>query len=87
MAWSGRQKHRDRDPSRRFDDEPLPGTARAFRITDAQRQAIAQSLRHIDEARVALESRQDAKNRPVIRELLASADRIFDIINGLEDVE
>jgi hypothetical protein len=87
MAWSGRQKHRDRDPGARA-AEPAPAPAnRTFRIGEDQRQAIAASLRHVDEVRTTLEAEQNAKNRIIIRELRASADHIFDIINNLEEIE
>jgi hypothetical protein len=87
MAHSGRERHRDRDPRRRQlddDDEPQAPN-RVFRMTDAERQEIAKSLRYIDEARRALESQQNPANREIIRELRASADQIFDVLNGLEE--
>lgn len=88
MAHSGRERHRDRGPGRReFDEEPPPARHRIFRITDAQRQQIAKSLRFIDEARRALEGQHNATNREVIRELRASADQIFDVLNQLEESE
>ena len=87
MAHSGRERHRDRDPRRRqLDDDDEPHAPnRVFRITDAERQQIAKSLRYIDEARRALESQQNPANREIIRELRASADQIFDVINALEE--
>ena len=87
MAQSGRERHRDRDPRRRQLDEeqPSPSPDRVFRITDADRQQIAKCLRFIDEARRALESQQNPDNREIIRELRASADQIFDVINDLEE--
>lgn len=85
MAWSRRERHRDRAPSPRQFDEPLPPPDnRVFRMPDADRQQIAKSLRFIDEARRALEAQQNPDNREIIRELKTSADRIFDILNGLE---
>jgi len=85
MAHSGRDRHRDRDPRRRdIEDEPPP-SGRTFRITDDQRQEIAKSLRYIDEARRALQNQQNPENREIIRELKASADRIFALINDLEE--
>ena len=54
-------------------------------MTDAEREQIAKSLRYIDEARRALESQQSPANREIIRELRASADQIFDVINDLEE--
>jgi len=55
-------------------------------MTDAQRQEIAQALRYIDDARLTLQSQQNPDNREIIRELRASADRIFDVLNQLEEV-
>jgi hypothetical protein len=86
MAHSGKPRHRDRDPGlRRFDDEEVPDVNRTFRITDAERQRIAQCLRLIDDARRAIESQQNPDNREIVRELRASADRIYDVINDLEE--
>ncbi len=88
MAWSGREKPRDREPGRRRTDEPeLRPSSRVFRMTGLQREQIARSLRHIDAARDALEEQQDPKNRLIIRELRASADRIFDLLNGLGELD
>ena len=86
MGHSGKARHRDREPGRRQfdDDEPRP-TSRVFRMTDAERQQIAKSLRYIDEARRALESQQNPANREIIRELRASADAIFDVLSDLEE--
>src|SRR5574339_1074565 len=87
MASSGRERHRDRDGGWRRDELHEPATPdRVFRITDAERQAIAKSLRYIDDARRTLESQQNPDNREIIRELRASADRIFDVVNGLEEI-
>jgi hypothetical protein len=61
-------------------------TNRVCRITYTERQAIAKSLRYIDEARRSLERQQNPDNREIIRELRASADRIFDVVNGLEEI-
>ena len=86
MGRSGRERHRDREPGRRqFDDDEPRVTNRVFRMTDAERQQIAKSLRHIDRARDALESEQNPANREIIRELRASADQIFDVLNDLEE--
>jgi hypothetical protein len=86
MGRSGRERHRDREPGRRqFDDDEPRVTNRLFRMTDAERQQIAKSLRYIDEARRALESQQNPANRDIIRELRASADQIFDVLNDLEE--
>jgi hypothetical protein len=88
MAHSGRERHRDREPGRRLaaPDEPISPN-RGFRITDAQRQQIAQCLRYIDQARRALERQMNADNREIIRELRASADRVFDVLDSLEESE
>ena len=54
-------------------------------MTDAQRQQVAKCLRYIDEARRALERHENPDNREIIRELRASADRIFDVLSDLEE--
>ena len=92
MSGSGRQRHRDRDPRRRdADDEThrldVSSANRVFRITDAERQKIAKALRFIDDARRALQDQQNADNREIIRELRASADQIFYVVNELEEIE
>lgn len=84
MGQSGRERHRDRDPGRRLDGEEVPPAHRVFRMADAQRRQIAASLRYIDEARRALERQQNPDNREIIRELRASADRIFTLLSELE---
>jgi len=56
-------------------------------MTDAQRQQVATSLRYIDEARRALARQENPDNREIIRELRASADRMFDILNDLEETD
>ena len=56
-------------------------------MTDDQRQQIAKCLRFIDEARRALEKQQNPENREIIRELRASADRIFELIGDLEETD
>jgi DNA-binding PadR family transcriptional regulator len=86
MAGSGRIRHRDREPGRRGEEEPPPSIDRVFRITESARQDIAKALRHIDDARRAIEEQQNRDNREIIRELKAAADRIFDLINELEEV-
>ena len=87
MASTRRERHRDRDGGWRRDEvQEVPATDRVFRITDAERQAIADSLRFIDDARRTLEQQQNPDNREIIRELRASADRIFDVVNGLEEI-
>jgi cell division septum initiation protein DivIVA len=88
VAQSGRERHRDREPSRRqLDDDSVASPNRAFRLTDAERQQIAKCLRYIDDARRALESQQNPDNREIIRELRASADRIFDLLSDLEELD
>jgi len=86
MAYSGRERHRDREPGRKHasDDEPVSPN-RVFRITHGQRQEIAQCLRYIDDARRALERQMNPDNREIIRELRASADRVYDVLNDLEE--
>ena len=56
-------------------------------MTDAEREEIATSLRFIDDARRALQEQQNPANREIIRELRASADRIYKIVNELEETE
>ena len=88
MAHSGRQRHRDREPGRRqLEDTAVPATNRVFRMTEAERQKVAQCLRCIDEARRALESQHNPDNRAIVRDLTAAADRIYDLINELEETE
>jgi hypothetical protein len=88
MAHSGRERHRDREPGRRRGDEDEALTPnRVFRMTDVERQQIAKSLRFIDEARRTLERQQNPDNREIIRELRASADQIFDVLNGLPETD
>ena len=66
------------------DAEPV-SPHRVFRITQEQRQQIARCLQHIDEARRTLEQQMNAGNRQIVRELRASADQIFDVLNELEE--
>jgi hypothetical protein len=88
LGHSRRERHRDREPGHRqaADEEP-PAPNRVFRVTDLERQKIAESLRFIDDARRALEQQQNPDNREIVRELRASADRIFDVINSLEETD
>jgi hypothetical protein len=86
MAHSGRLRHRDRETRRREAEDEPPPTGRVFRITDVTRQEIAKCLRYIDEARRLLQDQQNPDNREIIRELKASADRIFTLINDLEEI-
>lgn len=87
MAHSGRERHRDRETRRREPEDDPPAIGRVFRITDGQRQEIAKCLRYIDEARRALQSQENPNNREIIRELKASADRIFEVINELDETD
>jgi hypothetical protein len=88
MAHSGRERHRDRAPgSRQLADIDVRGVDRIFTITDAERRQIVRCLRYIDESRRALESQHNPDNREIVRELRASADRIFDLINDLEEAD
>jgi hypothetical protein len=87
MASTGRDRHRDRDGGWRRDDvQEAASTDRVFRISEGERQTIAKSLRFIDDARRSLEQQQNPDNREIIRELRASADRIFDVVNRLEEI-
>jgi hypothetical protein len=87
MAHSGKTRHRDRDLRRREIVDEQPPIDRIFRITDAERQRVAKSLRYIDEARRALERQHNPDNREIIRELRASADEIFDVMSDLEEIQ
>lgn len=88
MAHSGKERHRDRDPRPRWtEDDTRPAGARTFRLTGAERQAIAESLRDIDGARQALELQHDARNHQIVRELRAAADAIFDVLSALEEID
>ena len=88
MGQSGKERHRDREPGRRrVDEEEHPAGTRVFRITGDQREQVMKCLRYIDEARRALESQQNRDNREIIRELRASADKIFDLLNDLEETD
>ncbi|HKT80572.1 MAG TPA: hypothetical protein VJP86_10170 [Vicinamibacterales bacterium] len=89
MARSGRDGHRSRETGSRGDwdtDAVPPSSRRVFRITDEERQNVARALRYIDDARRALADQQNPINREIIRELRSSADRIYDVINGLEEI-
>ncbi len=88
MAHSGTKRHRDRDKGlRSFDVIESPGVDRVFRMTEDGRKQVAECLRFIDGARRALEGQQNPDNREIVRELRASADRIYDLINDLEEVD
>jgi len=87
MAATGRERHRDREGGWRRDAaRKTVTTDRVFRITDAERETIAKCLRYIDDARRALEQQQNRDNREIIRELRASSDRIFNVVDGLEEI-
>ena len=87
MSSTDKERHRDREPGRREGDEPSPRDAdRAFKMTGDERQDIAKALRLIDEARLELEARHTRENREILRKLKASADRIFDVLSGLDEV-
>jgi hypothetical protein len=87
MAHSGRQRHRDREPGlRQFEAAAVPALNRVFLMTDAERQKVAQCLRAIDEARRVLESHHSPDNRLIVRDLQAAADRIFELMNDLEEI-
>jgi hypothetical protein len=81
----GRKPRTQRQRERLFDEEEVVSANRVFRVTDEQRQQVAKCLRYIDDARRALENQQNPANREIIRELRASADRIFDLLNDLEE--
>jgi hypothetical protein len=88
MGHSGRKRHRDGAAGlRQLDEAKILGTDRVFRMTESERQKVAECLRYIDEARRALESQHNPDNREIVRELRASADRIFELVNGLEQTE
>ena len=56
-------------------------------MTGTEREKIAQNLRYIDEARRGLESQHNADNRKIVRDLRAAADRIYELINDLAELE
>lgn len=56
-------------------------------MTDDQRRKVAKCLRYIDAARRTLERQANPDNREIIRELRASADQIFDLLNDLEETD
>jgi hypothetical protein len=88
MSATDKERHRDRDPGRRDGDEPSPRDAdRVFRMTGEERQQVAKSLRLVDEVRLELGARHSRENREILRKLKASADRIFDVLSGLEEVD
>jgi DNA-binding PadR family transcriptional regulator len=87
MASSGRLRHRDREPGTRQIEPRLPEPAdRVFRITNGQREEIAEALRRIDEARSLLEAQHKRENREMIRDLRQAADHIFDVLNELDEL-
>ena len=91
MSQTGRERHRDRGADslrqRSPDTEDVGRSDRVFRIAERERQEMAKALRYIDAARRALEEQQNPANREIIRELHASADRIFDLLNDLEEID
>ena len=88
MASTDRVRHRDREPGHRQPDTPIRHDPdRVFTITNDDRRLIAKSLRLIDDARRTLEAQQKRENREIVRELKASADRIFDILDELEELD
>ena len=86
MTHSEKPRHRNSETRRREVEEEPPPIGRVFRITDGDRQEIAKCLRFVDEARRALESEHNPANREIIRALRTSADRIYDLINELEEI-
>lgn len=72
---------------RSFDALEAPAVDRVFRMTEDLREQVAECLRFIDEARRALESQHNPDNREIVRELRASADRIYDLLNDLEETD
>jgi hypothetical protein len=88
MSSTDKERHRDREPGRRDEDEPSRREAdRVFRMTGEERQEIAKALRLADEARLELESRHSRENREILRKLRAAADRIFDVLSGLDEID
>jgi len=87
MGRSDRRGHRDGQAGgRQLDEEPPASPHRIFKITEIQRQEVAKALRYIDESRRAIQEQQNPANREIIRELKTSADRIFDLMNELEEI-
>ena len=86
MAHSGRVRHRDRAAVRREVDEAAAPPS-AFRITDRQREEIADCLRDIDDARAELERQHSAANRLIVRRLRDAADRVYDLLNRLDPAD
>ena len=82
------RSHRDGDVRRReADDEEPSSPNRVFRMTNDERQQVAKALRYIDDARRALQEQQNPDHREIIRELRVSADQIYDVLNGLEEID
>lgn len=87
MAHSGRQRHRDLSPGQKqIDGAEPPAADRVFLMSEKERRQIAVCLRAIDAARQEVESQHDVGNRRVVRDLRASADRIYEILNELEEL-
>ncbi len=88
MTRSRKERDSVREPGwRQLEPSVDRTTDRVFKITEPQRQVVARCLRYIDHARRALEAQQNVDNREITRELKASADRIFDLLNDLEETE
>jgi hypothetical protein len=88
MGHSGRKRHRDREPGlRQLEDRAVRAVDRVFRMSEAERRKMAQCLRHIDQARAALESQHNPDNRAIVRDLRAAADQIYDLLNDLEETD
>jgi hypothetical protein len=87
VSHSDRARHRDLAPATKRTDpaDIAPAANRVFMINDDERQRIAACLRDIDAAAAALEQQQNPANRRILRDLGDAADRIYDILNGLED--
>jgi hypothetical protein len=87
VAHSGRYRHRDLDPGAKRTDPSrvMPAPDRVFTMTEAEREQMAACLRDIDEAAATLEAQQNPANRRILRDLGDAADRIYDILNGLEE--
>jgi hypothetical protein len=56
-------------------------------MTVAQRKQVVTCLEYIDEARLALERQENRDNREIIRELRAAANKIFAVLNDLEETD
>jgi len=87
VAHSGRRRPRDLSPGQRnFEESESSDAERVFRMSGTEREKIAVCLRAIDAARQEVEGQHDVANRRVVRDLRASADRIYEILNELEEL-